>query len=68
MKLLVDKLPKTKEECIFCILSNEPYHRCMLDLRAYDLSYGCTFWANNCALTRDEKCTYLQEVTNETLD
>ena len=68
MKLLVDKLPKTKEECIFCISSNEPYHRCMFDLSAYDLGHGCSFWSNSCALARGEECSYLQEVTNETLD
>ena len=61
MKLLVDKLPKTKEECLFCIISREPFHRCILDLQSYDLSYGCTFGSRNCALVRGEECPYLKE-------
>ena len=61
MKLLVDKLPQTKEECIFCVLSNEPYHRCIFELSAYDLGNGCSFWAHSCALTRGKECPYLKE-------
>ena len=61
MKLLVDKLPQTKEECIFCVLSNEPYHRCIFELSAYDLGNGCSFYFHNCALTRGKECPYLKE-------
>ena len=61
MKLLVDKLPQTKEECIFCVLSNKPYHRCILDLSSYDLDHGCSFWSNSCALSRGKECLYLKE-------
>ena len=61
MKLLVDKLPQTKEKCIFCVLSNEPYHRCIFELSAYDLGNGCSFRVHSCALTRGKECPYLKE-------
>ena len=61
MRLLVDKIPKTKEECPFCISSDKTFHRCIFDLRAYDLDYGCSFQSNSCALSRGKECPYLKE-------
>lgn len=61
MKLLVDKLPQTQEECIFCVLLNEPYHHCMFELSAYELGNGYSFCTRSCSLTRGKECPYLKE-------
>ena len=63
MRVLVDKLPKTKEECSFCVSSDEMFHRCIFDLRGHDLDWGCSFYSHNCALTRGKECPYLKEET-----
>lgn len=68
MKLLVDKLPEAKEECLFCLKAGDTFHRCLFSLGAYDLSYGCSFYSDSCALVREKQCPYLTEVVaNEDL-
>lgn len=68
MKVLVDKLPKTKEECLFCIEDRGGFHRCSFKLGAYDF-HGLTTTYRDCFLTQNLECPYLKEDNkNETLD
>ena len=62
MKVLVDKLPKTKEECLFCLESREGFHRCSFKLEAYDF-HGLTTNYSDCFLTQGIECPYLKEET-----
>ena len=68
MKILVDKLPEKKEDCIFCIINdyrNTDFHKCLFSLDAYDYgSAGATFDTRSCALTKGQECPYLKEVNN----
>lgn len=66
MKIIVDKLPKTKDECLFCIKGDNSYHRCLFSLDAYDFSHLSTTY-QDCHLTRDKECPYLKEINNENL-
>lgn len=60
MKVLVDKLPKTKEECLFCLEANGGFHRCCFKLESYDF-HGLTTTYHDCFLTQDLECPYLKE-------
>lgn len=69
MKLPVDKLPKTKEECLFCVPYDKTFHRCLFSMRAYDINYRCDFKSDSCSLVLGQECPYLkEEKQNETLD
>lgn len=64
MKILVDKLPDTPEQCLFCIKSHDIFpSKCKLRLENND--YGDPLiWSmrcrNACALCKGEPCPYLQ--------
>ena len=63
MKIIVDKLPKTKEECLFCIEGNGGCHRCLFHMDAWDYHEITTNYYD-CKLTKNEACPYLEEVGN----
>ena len=60
MKVLVDKLPKTKEECLFCLNGRYDFHRCGFKLHEYDFN-GLTTGYRDCFLTQGHECPYLKE-------
>lgn len=66
MKILVDKLPQTKDECLFCIHSSGEHHRCLFSMEAYDFANLSTTY-QDCYLTRGKECPYLKEIKNENL-
>ena len=60
MKVLVDKLPQRKEDCLFCLQGRDGFHRCYFKLEAYDFDHFSTTY-RNCFLTQDQECPYLKE-------
>jgi hypothetical protein len=66
MKILVDKLPQTKDECLFCVEGNGGCHRCLFHMGAYDY-HGLTTNYYDCYLTTGRECPYLKETNNENL-
>ena len=68
MKVLVDKLPTTREECLFCLEDRGGFHKCGFKLHVYDF-HGLTTDYRDCFLTQNLECPYLKEDNkNETLD
>ena len=63
MKIIVDKLPKTNDDCLFCIQDRGGFHKCIFELKSYDF-HGLTTEYYNCKLTKHEACPYLEEVEN----
>ena len=76
MKIIVDKLPTKKEDCLFCYtntLDNYNSHKCLLKFCGHEVgdglhcSYGdglhCSY--NNCSLSQGLKCPYLKELFSQ---
>lgn len=64
MKILVNKLPDTPEQCLFCIKSDDTFpSKCKLRLDNTDYDEPL-IWSmrsnNNCVLHKNEACPYLQ--------
>ena len=67
MKLLVNKLPDTPEQCVFSMeppANSYTYPcKCRLKLNTTDYDYGLSWsvhsW-NNCVLYKNKPCPYLQ--------
>jgi hypothetical protein len=64
MKIFVNKLPDTPEQCLFCIKSNDIFpSKCKLRLDNTDYDNGL-IWSmrsnNNCVLYKNEPCPHLQ--------
>lgn len=62
--MLVNKLPDTPEQCMFCIKSVGIFpSKCKLRLNDGDYGSGL-IWSmksyNNCVLYKEESCPYLQ--------
>ena len=66
MKILVDKLPQTNDDCLFCLKGDDGYHRCLFNLDAYDFSHLSTTY-RDCYLTHGKECPYLKETNHENL-
>lgn len=64
MKILVDKLPKIKDECLFCLRGSDEFHRCLFNMEAYDFAHLSTTY-QDCYLTRGKECPYLKEVQSK---
>lgn len=64
MKILVDKLPKTKDECLFCLRGSDEFHRCLFNMEAYDFAHLSTTY-QDCYLTRGKECPYLKETQSK---
>ena len=68
MKVIVDKLPTKKEECLFCFtntLDKYNSHRCLFKVSEYEFGDGLHCSYNDCFLSQGLKCPYLKELFSQ---
>jgi hypothetical protein len=68
MKVIVDKLPTKKEDCLFCIknyIEDSPFHSCMFQINASDFGNGLGTDIDTCYLECGKKCPYLKELFSQ---
>ena len=68
MKIIVDKLPTKKEDCLFCIkehIENSPFHGCMFQIDSSDFRHGLSTDIDTCYLECGKKCPYLKELFSQ---
>ena len=68
MKIIVDKLPTKKEDCLFCIkeyIEDSPFHSCMFQIDASDFGNGLSTDIDTCYIECNKKCPYLKELLDQ---
>lgn len=67
MKVIVDKLPDRKEDCIFCLLGHEKWHKCLFQVHHDDTQGlgGISLSTDDCYLDCGKKCPYLKELFSQ---
>ena len=67
MKIIVDKLPTKKEDCLFCFINNlDKYnsHKCFFKMSEYEFG-GLHTSMRDCFLTQGLECPYLKELFDQ---
>ena len=69
MKIIVDKLPTKKEDCLFCFVETgsmheSDCHKCFFKMSDYEFG-GLHTSMKDCFLTQGLKCPYLKELFSQ---
>lgn len=68
MKVIVDKLPTKKEDCLFCFtntLDKYGSHKCFFKVCEFEFGDGLHCSYNDCFLSQGLKCPYLKELFSQ---
>ena len=70
MKIIVDKLPARKEDCLFCFqetgsIHKSDYHKCFFKISEHEFKHGLQCSSNNCFLSQGLRCPYLKKLFSQ---
>jgi hypothetical protein len=69
MKIIVDKLPTKKEDCIFCLIDSidKKWHKCLFRVHHSDTKGigGISLSTDDCYLACKKRCPYLKELFSQ---